>query len=249
MENIRLQQDRKKIVEEKEATARRLAEEQAKRETSAVIEQLKDEISGVTMKAAEEIGSLTTSLENAKKAAADFKKERDEPQLVVAGLRKDVEQATYDRDGLQARLQLARRDREKYVNAVEEVQRDVGKLQEYVANDAAALQKQMEDHWVRMCHNLGRVVAERVLESRETQAQDAGAVAKSYDESWSSRLRRLKQLVRSPVGTVYAQVEKPGQGYGGANGARDAPRSPGDIDTDAGVGVHLLVSGSLYSVL
>lgn len=191
-ENIRMQQHKKKVVEEKRESARRLAKEKAKHETSAVIEQLKNEVSGVTMKAAGEIGSITTSLENAKSEAADYKKERDDAKLVLKGLRGDVERVTYERDGLHGRLQLARRNREKYVAAVEEVQRAVGKLQEYVANDAAALQKQMKDHWIRMCHKLVRVVAERVLKSREVQAQDAGAVAKSYTECWSGCLKRLK---------------------------------------------------------
>lgn len=99
-------------------------------------------------------------------------------------------------------MQLAEKARDKYVAVVDQAQKDVCKLQEYVASDVSALQRQMKDHWVRMCSNLGRAMAERVIEVRENQAQDARVVVGTYEESWNSRSNRLRQLVRDPAGTI-----------------------------------------------
>lgn len=59
MDNICSQQEQKRIVEEREVVARRLAEEKSKRDHSEVIEQLKRSVAAVTWKATEEGGALT----------------------------------------------------------------------------------------------------------------------------------------------------------------------------------------------
>lgn len=133
-------------------------------------------------------------------------------------------------------MQLAHKAHENYVAVVGQVQSDVGKLQEYVASNAAALQRKMEDHWVRMCSDLGLVMDERVVKARESQVQDASVVAGSYNESWNNRLNRLRQLVREPARTSDVQVEK--YGTGSRAGSRpDTPRvSPGNLGDEAGGG-------------
>lgn len=141
------------------------------------VEELKGSIAAVTTKASEEVKALTAREGEMSKEVELLKKEQSDDKQVVAGLRGDLERVTYDRDGLQAQLLLAHKARDKYVAAVDQVQNDVRQLQKYVAGDAASLQRQMEDHWIRMCNNLGRAMAERVIEARENQSQDAMVVA------------------------------------------------------------------------
>lgn len=77
LNNIRLQQHRKKAVEEKKEVAWLSAAGIAKRENSVVVEQLKKEFSAITMEAHKQIGALVASLERAGKEIENLKQERE----------------------------------------------------------------------------------------------------------------------------------------------------------------------------
>lgn len=63
MNDICLQQDRKKKVDEKKGVAWLLAAEKATQENGAAVEQVKKDVLAVLMKAGEQVGALTASLE------------------------------------------------------------------------------------------------------------------------------------------------------------------------------------------
>lgn len=100
---------------------------------------------------AEETGALATPLEQAVKKVVQLRKEREAAMRKLEKLREGKERVAYERDELQEKLQLAQHEWRKCVDAVNSAQRGVGKRQEFVAKDAFALQKRVEDHRVRMC--------------------------------------------------------------------------------------------------
>lgn len=97
-----MQRDRKKILEESEEVARRLAEEKFKRDHGEVIEQLKDSIAVVRLKASNDVSSLTALLEVPAKEVEESKREQCDAKEVVGGLCGDLERVTHERDGQRA---------------------------------------------------------------------------------------------------------------------------------------------------
>lgn len=77
MENLCLQRDWKKAVDEREKVPRLLGAERFKQENSAVIEQINEEIPTVTTNVAEELGALAMLLEHGMKEVVEMKKERE----------------------------------------------------------------------------------------------------------------------------------------------------------------------------
>lgn len=78
-------------------------------------------------------------------------------------LREGKQRSEYERDGLDARLQRAQRESEKCVDAVNHVQAMLANCKDL---NFADLQKHVEEHWLKMCHHLNTLLAERVVEAR-----------------------------------------------------------------------------------
>lgn len=75
-----------------------------------------------------------------------LRKEKNAVTKRVDKLREGMECTGYDRNGLEAKLQRAQREREKCADAVHLVQNCVGKLQGLVRRDPCNLQKRMKKH-------------------------------------------------------------------------------------------------------
>lgn len=86
-----------------------------------MFEPLKKNFSTVTKKAAEIVGALTTSVEQDLGKIGEMKKEKDAVARELSKLSDGLERVEYNRDDLQAMLQLAQREWEKYVEAVNRV--------------------------------------------------------------------------------------------------------------------------------
>lgn len=83
-----------------------------------------------------------------------MKKKRKVAPRVLGALCKERELVEFARDGLQAKLQRAKRERGRYADAVIRVQSGAGDLQKLVAKVSSALQQQIEDHRIRVCQHL-----------------------------------------------------------------------------------------------
>lgn len=54
---------------------------------------------------------------------------------------------------------------------------------ELVNKNSADLQRHVEENWVKMCQNIGTLLAERVMDGREDQVCNASTVAGLYVQS------------------------------------------------------------------
>lgn len=131
LNNIYLKKDVKEMVEKKEGTARLLTVEPIKRKNTDVLGQLKKDVLTVTMKAREQTGTLTASLKQSQREADALRKKEATVTQELENLCGGMERAEYEPDGFKAKLQRAKRKREKFVDAVILVRSSADKPQEY----------------------------------------------------------------------------------------------------------------------
>lgn len=151
-------------------------------------------------------------------------------------MRNDKERAEYKRFGLEAKVQRAQREREKFVDAVNGVQCNVGKLQGLVKKGSIDFKRHVVEHWLKICQHLGTLLAGRVVEAREDHIRESCGVARLNVQSWENHLKRIKQLVQQPPRLKKAQAEKRGPGSGDNGGSNDARTSPSEFEFDADAG-------------
>lgn len=73
---------------------------------------------GVTIRTGQQIGALATTQVQAVKDVKELKKARAFSMQELCTLHEGKECAAYERDGLQAKLQRAEREQDRYVHAV-----------------------------------------------------------------------------------------------------------------------------------
>lgn len=196
MGNVRLQRAQERMVDNKIEIARHAAADAVRREKDAELDGLKDSLSSVTMRASAEIQDFKLSVAEATAQSEQLEMELQLRNGELAAVRKEAEDAKYEGDRLQARVARLQRERERHVNSVEQVGHGVKELEARIAKNAAYLKSEMEDLRVRMCTDLGRLLAQQVVEARDVQTRAAGVVVQDYERSRRSRLSQVQTIVR-----------------------------------------------------
>lgn len=114
MDNIWWKQGSKGAIEEKEEAVWLLPVEKTKRENSQLIKQLNKDVLTATIKLAEEIGALAASPVQAVRKIGELKKEGEVATQKLGGICKDEKPVECERDGMQAKLQLAQHERKSW---------------------------------------------------------------------------------------------------------------------------------------
>lgn len=107
-------------------------------------------------------------------------KEREASTQALAALCKRIWGVEYERDGLQSKLQRAKRKLDRCANAVIHVQNGAGHPQKLLSRDSLALQQNMEDYGVQTYQQFGELLAESESEAREDQTRDASGAVGLY---------------------------------------------------------------------
>lgn len=140
---------------------------------------------------------------------------------------------------MQAKLQRAQHELEKYTDAVNRVQCGVKELQVLAQKDSADLRRHMKKHWAKICQHLGRLLAKRGVDVGKDQIRESSVVAGLYVQSLRDLLNRVKQLVYEPLCVGYIYFEKLCSGSGEGAEHHIVLVRPGNTRNDARAGSSL----------